>query len=139
MNTTKMTLISKTEMYKRVRINPDKLIKVLLALGNKYCHSVSKDKWSPKNPTRGYCYKLTEVVAFRLRKMRIAHHVYQIKTKSSNHWFIVLDNDSIIIDLMVQAKGTQYEKGVRRNFFPCNTKTNMSLGAEAIARGLGIL
>ncbi|MGD0036489.1 MAG: hypothetical protein ABSC53_04260 [Bacteroidota bacterium] len=138
MNTQKMTLISKTEMYKRVRINPDKLIKVLLALGNEYCHSVSKDKWSPKNPTRGYCYRLSEVVAYRLRKMKVAYHTYQIKTKSSNHWFILLDKDSVIIDLMF-SKGMNYEKGVRRNFFPCNTKTNMSLGAEAIAKGLGIL
>jgi len=139
MNTPKMTLISKTEMYKRVRINPDKLIKVLLTLGNEYCHSVSKDKWSPKNPTRGYCYKLSEVVAYRLRKMKVPHHIYQIKTKNSNHWFVVLDADSVIIDLMVLSKGTQYEKGIRRNFFPCNTKTNMSLGAEVIAKGLGIL
>ena len=134
-----MTLISKTEMYKRVKINPDKLIKVLLTLGNEYCHSVSKDKWSPKNPTRGYCYRLSEVVAYRLRKMKVPYHTYQIKTKSSNHWFVVLDNDSVIIDLMVQSKGTRYEKGVRRNFFPCNTKSGMSIGATEIAKGLGIL
>ena len=132
-----MKRLTKDKMFKKVKINPDKLNKVLISIGNKYCHSVSKEKWSPKNPTKGYCYKLSEVASYQLKQLGILHSVYQIKTKSSNHWFILLEDDSII-DLM-QSRGMKYEKGVRRSFFPCNTKSHMSLGAEAIAKGLGIL
>ena len=132
-----MKRLSKSETFKRVKINPSKLNSTLIAIGNEYCHSVSKEKWSLRNPTKGYCYKLSEVASYQLKMLGIPHSIYQIKTKSSNHWFILLDDNSII-DLM-QSRGMKYEKGVRRSFFPCNTKSHMSLGAEAIAKGLGVL
>jgi hypothetical protein len=137
METPTLKHITKAEMFKLLKISSDKLFKVLLVIGNTYCHSESKDKWSKRNPTRGYCYKLSEVVSFRLKMLKIPHFIYQIKTKTSNHWFIVLEDNSII-DIMI-VRGMQYNKGVRRNFYPCNTKSKMSFGAEAIAKGLGIL
>jgi hypothetical protein len=137
MNTLRLKHIAKEEMFKLLKISQDKLFKVLLTVGNQYCHSESKDKWSKRNPTRGYCYKLSEVVSFRLKMLKTPHFIYQIKTKNSNHWFVVLEDNSIIDIMMV--RGMQYNKGVRRNFYPCNTKSNMSFGAEAIAKGLGIL
>lgn len=137
MTTIKMKRLSKSITLKRVKINPDKLNSTLRALGNTYCHSVSKEKWSPRNPTKGYCYKLSEVASYQLKTLGIPHFIYQIKNKRSNHWFIVLEDGSVI-DLMNSSK-MPYQSGVRRNFFPVNSKSGMSLGAEAIAKGLGIL
>jgi hypothetical protein len=137
MTTIKMKRLSKSETFKRVKINPSKLISTLRAIGNAYCHSVSKERWSPKNPTKGYCYKLSEVASYQLKNLGISHSIYQIKNKRSNHWFILLEDGSVI-DLMNSSR-MPYQSGVRRNFFPVNSKSGMSLGADAIAKGLGIL
>lgn len=125
------------QMYKRVGLDYDKVKSVLIKTGNTYCHSVSKDRWSSRNPTRGYCYKLCEVVSYHLKKKKIEHKVLQIKNSRSNHWFIKLSDDTIVE--LISAKGMQYQKGVGRAFFPCNTKTRMSIGAEVIAKRIGIL
>ena len=126
-----------SQMYRRVGLDYDRVKSVLIKTGNEFCHSESKDKWSARNPTRGYCYKLAEVVSFHLKKKKIEHRVMQIKTAKSNHWFIRLADDTIVE--LISAKGMQYQKGVRRAFFPCRTKTGMSIGAEVIGKKMGII
>lgn len=126
-----------TESYKRVGLDYNKVKAVLIEIGNEYCHSESKDRWSSRNPTRGYCYKLSEVVSFYLKRQKIDHRVLQIKNSKSNHWFIRLSDDTVIE--LISTKEMLYDKGVGRAFFPCNTKTGMSIGAEVIAKAMGII
>jgi hypothetical protein len=131
-----MKNLTKKEMYRQIKIDEKKMTDALISIGNKYCHSESKDKWTSKNPTCGYCYKISEVISFQLKKLNIQHSTCQIKIKNSNHWFIMIENK--IIDV-TNNKNMQYQKAVRRSFFPCNTRTHMSLGAEAIAQYLNII
>ncbi len=126
-----------SQMYKRVGLDYTKVKSVLINIGNTYCHSESKDRWSARNPTKGYCYKLCEVVSHLLKKKKIEHKVMQIKTSKSNHWFIKLSDNSIIE--LTSSKTMRYGLGKGKSFFPCPTKTRMSLGAEAIARDLKLL
>ena len=125
------------EFYKFVNLDYSKVEKVLQSIGNKYCHSESKNIWSVENPTTGYCYKLCEVVSYHLKEENVPHKVCQIKTTESNHWFILLSGN-IVLEL-TYATDMKYELGKGRGFFPCNTKTGMSLGAEVIAERLGII
>lgn len=123
--------------YQRVGLDYNKVKAVLVELGNEYCHKESKERWSSRNPTRGYCYKLAEVVSYHLKKQKIEHRVLQIKTAKSNHWFIKLADDTIVE--LISATGMKYDKGVGRAFFPVKSKTGMSFGSEVIAKKLGII
>jgi hypothetical protein len=92
-------------------------MKVLTTLDSVHCYSEYKEKWSPKDPTRGYYYRLAEVTSFQLKKLGIEHDMVQIENKRVNHWFVVV-NDSVI-DLTTY-KNMKCHTGKRRSFFPCN-------------------
>jgi len=72
----------------------DLINRALRKMGTKYLKKDYKDKWSENNPTRGYCYVVSEVL---YHYYYIDTMPYILKVGNENHWFLK-DEDGKVMD-----------------------------------------
>lgn len=130
-------------MFTAAGISQDELHAALCDMGPPPKKGV--DLWQPERPSIGYCYVVSEVVSYQLKRRGVPHKTYRLDCgNGDSHWFIRLGKDALgeIIDLTAdQIDGTfDYEKGKSRGFqINRHMKYGMSKAAEKLAVKLNIL
>ena len=104
-----------------------------------------KDIWSPQRPTTGYCYVVTEVASYFMKKHSVPHKTYRLDLgNDESHWFVRLgkEGDGEIIDLTADQtdEDYDYENAERKEpYINQHSRTRMSDRAEELARMMNLL
>lgn len=91
-----------------------KLKPALLSMGDKHILKEYRHLWSPKNPTFGYCYVITELLHRHLSEIGIRSTPKKIPTREGSHWYLVLENGRPV-DL-AKDQHYDYSKGRDQSF-----------------------
>ena len=108
------------QMFERAGIQKETLYNGLIQMGTKHLKKDLKKDWHENNPTRNYCYVVTELVYQYLVKDKDAS-VYCLNVEGDDykHWYIKL-NDGSIVDLTAEQFEVygkiDYSKGKKRFF-----------------------
>ena len=132
------------KMFVLAGIDKTKLHETLRQLGPP--PKKAKDLWSQQRPTTGYCYAVTEVVSYFLKKRNVPHKTFRLAMEDGgSHWFIRLgqEGDGAIIDLTADQIDNpfNYEKANPKSprINQHMKKYGISKGAEAIAGKMQLL
>ena len=99
-------------------------------MGIKYLKSQYKSEWTPKRPTTGYCYVVSEVIYHY--DSPEGSRPYKMKVGADEHWFIKTPRGKIIDRTADQYnKPLDYSKGKPRNF-----KNKLSPRGKELAKQL---
>lgn len=131
------------KMFNLSGIDKTKLHESLCKLGapKKRC----KDIWTPERPTTGYCYVVTEVLSYDMKKRGVPHKTFRLDLGGGeSHWFIRLgtEGDDEIIDLTADQIDDRYSykkakpRGLQKNQ---HMRYGMSDQAEELARKMKLL
>lgn len=86
------------DMYKMAGIDRMKLQSALKQMGKKYINGKEyKDEWTEDNPTRHYCYVVSEMVKYYYLNDATPHILKNIEGETLNHRYLVYNNE--VIDL----------------------------------------
>ena len=109
------------KMFIHAGVDRDRLHKVLIKMGTKYLKGSLKKEWSIDNPTRGYCYNVSEWLYHYIAPYGSKPYLLKVPNEEFNHRFIKW-KDGTIIDLTVdqfddyEMIQSLYPTAVKRNF-----------------------
>lgn len=102
------------EMFDRVGVKRDILIRSLLRMGSSQLKPEIKKEWSPNNPTRGYCYVVSEMVYHYFNDGSLRPFILKnIPGENITHRYLMSD------DMIIDLTGDQ---------FPTDVEVDYSLG-----------
>ena len=85
-------------MYNTAGIDRMKLQSALKQMGKKYINGKQyKEEWSEDNPTRNYCYVVSEMVKYYYLKDATPYILKNIPGETINHRYLMYNNE--VIDL----------------------------------------
>jgi len=110
-----------------------KIEAMLTVMGTKYLKKEYKDKWSENNPTRGYCYVVSEVL----------HHYYYtntdpyiIKVGDETHWFLKTHEGRVIDFTASQYMfKLDYSEGKKAYFLTKQPSKRGQILADLLSKG----
>lgn len=94
------------------------IVNALLLMGKKHIKDkLSKTEWSIENPTRGYCYVVSEYLHFFVFDKKSEIYKVEVDNETSRHYFLKHNNE--IIDFTAEQfkdKKVDYTKAVKTHF-----------------------
>lgn len=106
-------------MYDIIGLDKERLHWSLRQMGNKHLKSPYKEQWTPDNPTRGYCYVVSEFIYhYCPTKMDKTPMLLKDNPEQGTHRYIKLGD--IVIDLTVDQfpnySQVDYKRGKPQGF-----------------------
>jgi hypothetical protein len=90
------------QMYSFAGVDKDKLYKALLEWGTNGINDTKlKREWSKENPTRNYCYVVSEMVYHYFKVDGVKPMILKVEGDSSNHRFLLYPNN-VVVDLTAE-------------------------------------
>lgn len=122
-------------------VRPSAVEAVCLYLGRKFLKSEYRRKWSPSNPTLGFCYVVSEAI-YHYAEEKLVPKVVRIDGIGT-HWWLERE-DGTILDYTAKQFDLRppYELGRRAAFFKGAVPTSrgtISRRGYAVALGLSRL
>ncbi len=110
------------KMFEKAGIKKDVLYHALRRLGRRNLKPKLRKDWSDKNPTKNYCYVVTEFLIEHIAPAGSKPFCLKIPGYDANHWFAKWPDDEIV-DLTAEQfddyENIDYSKGKRQ----CMQKT----------------
>lgn len=110
-------------MFDRCGVDKNKLHRSLIIMGKDNLTKDYRDTWSIDNPTRGYCYNVSEFVFHYFRDEVRGFHPYVlggIPNEPGNHRYLMND-EGLVIDLTGDQfsnwEQINYDQGKKNMFF----------------------
>jgi hypothetical protein len=126
------------EMFEIAHIDRDKMIGCLLQMGRKHVKgSEMKAQWSENNPTRNYCYVVSEFVYWYVAPMGVVPYAVAIPGDPGPHRYLRWPAGEIVdltCDQFADYNVVDYSKGKPKYFMQTGVK-----GPSARARLLATL
>lgn len=113
-------------------IDRQKLHDALRQMGKKHLRSQYKDRWTPEQPTTGYCYVVAEVLYHYLAPE--GYRPYVMKTGGNDtHWFLK-GQDGKVIDLTDDQfdERLNYSEGKPQNFMTAEISKRGAILADLL-------
>lgn len=113
-------------------IRKDTVMEALKIMGQSYLKQPYRGQWHPQNPTRGYCYVVSEMLYYIYKSRGNDVHPYRMNVEIAlecpgdaedtitveSHWFLVKDSE--IVDWTAEQYGNKikldYTKARRAAF-----------------------
>lgn len=121
------------EMYEYVGIDRTKLRTALKQMGKKYINDKQmREEWTEDNPTRNYCYVVSEMVKFYYLPNSTPYILKDIPGEISNHRYLMCEDKVIDLtqDQYDDISKLDYSKGKGQSFM--FTKTGISSRAKIL-------
>lgn len=122
------------KMYDTAGIDKNRLYKALLEWGNKGINGGKyKKEWSIDNPTKNYCYVVSEMVYNYFKTEGAIPMIVKVDGYDITHRYLLYPNNQIV-DLTAEQfpdyEKVDYSKGKKCNFLP--TPNGISLRAQKL-------
>jgi hypothetical protein len=106
-------------IFRKVGIDKDRFYKALRTMGKDGLKTKKmRDEWSKDNPTRNYCYIVSEFIYKYIAPKGVKHLMLKVKGEGATHHFLKWV-DGTIVDLTAEQFGFKldYSKARGSSFF----------------------
>tara|TARA_B100000287_G_scaffold42296_1_gene38310 strand:- start:514 stop:915 length:402 start_codon:yes stop_codon:yes gene_type:complete len=124
-------------LFKKLGIDKDKFYQALRTMGKDGLKTKKmRDEWSEDNPTRNYCYMVSEFIYKYIAPKGVKHLMLKVKGEDATHHFLKWV-DGTIVDLTAEQFGIKldYSKARGCSFLP--TKAGAAKNTRRFAELMG--
>ena len=129
------------KMFKITNLKRKDLLNALVKMGPKFLHNKKmKDEYDANNPTRNFCYVVSEFVYYYIAPEGSKPYGLRIEGDASLHRFLKWPNDQIVdltCDQFSDYSKVVYQNAKVTNFLPVSGKWQPSKRARHLAGLLG--
>ena len=133
--------VKKHTIYNSQLLMKNFIHKQLTHIGPKFLHTEWKKKWTPKHPTTGYCYLISEIM---YHYVLLNVQPYMLTMMGNTHWFLKDIDKNTIVDHTAEqfSVPVPYEIAKRAAFYKGSISTHrgyISKRAFELAKEMGII